>query len=74
MSSENLISLTESPVVDQYVDRFEAIWRYGDGRLESLIDKVSESGGTAPCSFAPISLTGDELSELRRAYDEGACE
>ncbi|MEM1228059.1 MAG: phosphatidylserine/phosphatidylglycerophosphate/cardiolipin synthase family protein [Planctomycetota bacterium] len=71
---ENLISLTESPVVAKYADRFETIWRYGDGRLESLIDKVNESGGTAPCSFAPISLTGAELSELRRAYDDGACE
>jgi len=78
-SFENLHVWTDDSVVSSYRNNFQKISRYGDDgngssdRFHQLLDEIRAQDGRAPCLFQPITLTGQELDRLRRAYRSGAC-
>ena len=70
---ENLVSLKDAEIVRSYVEWFERKWKYGDGELDTLIQKIEDEDGKGPCRFSPITLTGKEFAKLRESYVSGAC-
>ena len=70
---ENLIAITSQAAVDAFVGRFQLKWNYGKGRFDALLAEIRRSKGRGPCSFAPISLTAEQIAELRKSYAPGAC-
>ena len=73
-SLENLTPWTDSNIVSSYAANFEAIRSYnGQDGLTGLLGSIGQAQGQGPCNFLPITLTGAQFSDVRKAYAPGAC-
>ena len=60
---ENLMILNRPVVTLAYVDRFKMKWNYGAGKFSEVL-KASKTERSEPFYFPPISLSGDNVSDL----------
>lgn len=70
---ENIVGIKKESIVSAYAEKFAALWDLGSGTYEPLLDNIRQAEGQGPCNFPPVSLTPDQLQQLRDQFADDAC-
>lgn len=69
---ENLL-LLKGEQTPSYLQNFNKILNYREGELSDLVKEIESQNGYGPCHFSPITLTGKNISKVKRQFARGAC-